>query len=316
MGDYLLDSFVYVSPGQPYRLFPYGKITRGGKTRVVDPATQFSLPHFKPAIKLGSHDDATPAGGFIVALESRADGLYAVPEFNESGIAAMAAGAYRYHSPEVLWEGGIEDVTTGETIPAPLILGDALLHMPALGEAAALYQIEEVDMTVETVQVPKNIWEKFTAWFERRLEPETQPEPEPEPEPAAPVIDPEQFDAIQAERDQYKAQIERMEADAAAKARLDNYAAKLAQTKAAPEAAMLAGMTDEQADWVLQQFAALSAQINEGALTGEIGSEGEALPEGQMGLNERINAYAAEHKITYLDAVTALAKAEPGLFVK
>lgn len=313
MGDYLLDNFVYVAPGQPYRLFPYGKITRGGKTRVVDPATQFSLPNFKPAIKLGSHDDATPAGGFIVALESRADGLYAVPEFNESGLAAMAAGAYRYHSPEVLWEGGIEDVTTGETIPAPLILGDALLHMPALGEAAALYQIEEVDMTVETVEVPKTIWEKFTAWFERRLEPT---EPAPEPEPAAPAIEPEKFAAVEAERDQYKAEIERMQADAAAKARLDNYAAKLAETKAAPDAAMLAGMTDEQADWVLQQFAALSAQINESALTGEVGSEGEALPEGRVGLNERISAYAAEHKINYLDAVAALAQVEPGLFAK
>ena len=78
------DKFVAVSPGEPYRLFPFGPIFKGGQRRDITPefASKFKLPHFKPPIKLGSHDETTPAGGHIVGLEVRADGLYALTEMN------------------------------------------------------------------------------------------------------------------------------------------------------------------------------------------------------------------------------------------
>src|SRR5574342_495432 len=90
----LIDDYVATRPGQPYRLFPFGKIVKNGKTREITPefASQFKLPHFKPAIKLGSHEDTTPAGGHIIGLEVRDDGLYDVPELNEKGEQALADG--------------------------------------------------------------------------------------------------------------------------------------------------------------------------------------------------------------------------------
>ena len=116
---YLLDNYVATKAGQAYRLFPFGKIVKNGKTREITPetASQFRLPHFKPAIKLGSHDDPTPAGGFIVALEVRDDGLYAIPEWNEVGDKAMQDGAYRYHSPEIIWGDGAIENPAGQGQP-------------------------------------------------------------------------------------------------------------------------------------------------------------------------------------------------------
>lgn len=309
--DRLVDDFVVTSPGEPYRLFPWGALVKNGKRREVKPGMGFRLPHFKPAIKLGSHDDTTPAGGHIVGLEERADGLYAIPEMNERGAAVLNDGAYRYHSPEVIWEGaGFENPLTGETIPGPLIVGDALLHMPHLGEAAALYSVEsmEVNMT-ESVTIPASLWDKFMA----KLFPD-----KPAEEPPAPpeVKEPEQdnFAALSAERDEYKARLESLEAEAARKSRIDGFAAQLAETKAEPNAEILAGMTDEQAAWVVQQFKALSAQINESALTAEIGSEGAGTPANPyQALDLAVRAKMADAKVNYAAALQMVGKERPEL---
>ncbi|MBU2249084.1 MAG: phage protease, partial [Gammaproteobacteria bacterium] len=302
--EYILTEYVSTTPGQPYRLLPLGTIHKGGKAREVtkELLLSFRLPHFKPPIKLGSHADEAPAGGHMLGLEVRDDGLWVIPELNGQGVKALGEGAYRYHSPEVLWEGYLEDPATGNKIMAPLILGDALLHTPHLGEAAALYSIEEVKpMTVETVEVPKSFWEKFTAWFDHRME---EPAAAPEPE-----IEPEQFAAIAAERDEYKARIEALEAEEALKARVEKFGAILTETKLDPEAAgTLAGMTDEQADWVVQQFKALSAQIKESALISEIGTEQEA----EVFDNPVLALDAAIHRIMEaekVDYAVALSKA-------
>lgn len=314
--DYLVDEFVTVSPGDPFRLFPWGAIVKGGKRREIKPGMGFKLPHFKPAIKLGSHDDVTPAGGHIVGLEEREDGLYALPELNDRGVSALREGAYRYHSPEVIWEGaGFEDPTTGESIPGPLIVGDALLHMPHLGEAAALYsvQTEVIDMT-DTVTVPAGLWEKFMS----KLFPDKPEEDAPAPVEALSTDPPEQpdkYEALAAERDQYKAELDALKAEADKKARVDAFAAQLAETKAEPNAEILASMTDEQAAWVVQQFKALSAQVNESALTGEIGSEGKGLPtDPAAALDLAVKAFAAEHKLEYAQALQRVAVEQPELY--
>jgi len=160
MSEYVITDFVTVAAGEPFRLLPFGQIVKNGRKREVtrELAARFRLPHFRPPIKLGSHKDETPAGGHIVALEVRDDGLYAVPEYNDEGAAALARGAYRYHSPEIVWEGGLEDPQTGDVQDGPLIIGDALLHTPHLGEAAALYTADitqgEQKMNEGTVTVP------------------------------------------------------------------------------------------------------------------------------------------------------------------
>src|SRR3990172_324460 len=68
--DFILDEFVSVRPGQPYRLLKIGRLVKDGKERIItsELLSKFRLPHFKPAIKTGSHAEETPAGGHILAL--------------------------------------------------------------------------------------------------------------------------------------------------------------------------------------------------------------------------------------------------------
>ena len=311
-------------------MLPFGIAESGGVNRVITPeyARKFRLPHFKPAIKLGSHDDTTPAGGHIVGLEVRDDGLYAIPEFNEEGMNALEKGAFRYNSPEIIWDGGgILDSTTGKMIPGPLILGDALLHIPAFGEGVALYSVEttpmggegEQIMENENVTVPKGMWDVFTAWFKGKVEkPEVEPVV-PEPVQPAPPAQPapeetEQYQAVIAERDDFKAKYEAMEAERARTARVENFAAQLKETKVESGAEMLAAMSDEQAAWVIQHFKALSAQVAESVLLGERGTDAPSDQDPKTALSSAIDAYIAEHKVSYPAAVEALTATRPELF--
>jgi hypothetical protein len=314
----LLDEFVTTTPGEPFRLFKFGRIIKGGTVREIteEIARKFKLPHFKPAIKLGNHDETTPAGGHIVGLEVRKDGLYALPEFNEKGAQAVADGSYRYHSPEVVWEGsGFEDPETGDDIPGPLIVGDALLHMPHLGEAAALYQVVETEVGMETVQVPKGLWEEYIAPLFKRVEPEPQPAPEPEL--------PEDYEAMVEEnaelRDKYAAiEAERAEAErfAALRSEFDTEEYGAAYQEMPEEegaVAMLASLEDEQREWVLTKFKALSAQIKESGLTGEVGSDEEGGTSASA-LNAAVEAKAEEDGISFQEAIAKLASENPEMF--
>ena len=320
---FLIDQFVTVMPGEPFRLFPFGTIHKGGRTVDLTPelARQFKLPHFKPPIKLGSHADETPAGGHIVGLEVRADGLYAVPEWNENGTGAINSGAYRYHSPEVVWEGEILDSSTGVVIPAPLILGDALLHMPALGEATAFYQVETHggDPMSEMTQVPNSLWERM---MDRFFGADIDATPEPEPEPTQ-TPDPQvdayaaQLEAANAELAQYRAQVEEMQAAQQLQDRVSHFAAELAESEAVAADGdlhnILAGLDDEVAAALVQRFKALSAQINESALTADVGAaEGEAT--GPAAIHAAVQKYQAEHNVNYNEAVATLATERPELF--
>jgi hypothetical protein len=329
---YLIDEYVSTQPGEPYRLLPYGKLVKNGRERLITPelASQFHLPHFKPPIKLGSHADETPAGGHIVGLEVRDDGLYAIPELVEKGAQALADGAYRYHSPEIIWDdAGFEDPKTGEIIRGPLIVGDALLHTPHLGEAAALYSIEplpkEKVMSDETVQVPKTLWDKFTAWFDKRVE-EPAPVPGTDPkDPPAPEV-PEEFKAAVTERDQFKAELEQLKAKNVQIERLAAIQAEFNTTefgmsyvelgKAEEAATMLAGMSEEARAWCMRNFKALSKQIDESKLLAEHGSAGNSdLPDDPRAkLDAVVRAKAVEAKVDYNAALQIIVKEQPDLF--
>jgi hypothetical protein len=294
--DYLLDNYVTTRPGQPYRLFPFGKIVKNGKTRVITPeyAAQFKLPHFRPAVKLGSHEDTTPAGGHIIGLEVRDDGLYAVPEWNEQGETAMSNGAYRYHSPEVLWDdGAIENPTDGAMINGPLILGDALLHMPHLGEATALYSIEpmEAETMNENVTIPQSLWDKFIAPLFAK---------EPERVEVKVEVIPDEYKAAVVERDELKAKITEQEQATAHKARVEKFDADLKATKADPALSdLLADLPEEKAEAIMKQFKALSEQINESALTGETGTAGGAVEDPKAAFNAAVLAISSDKHISY-----------------
>ena len=89
--------FVNTKPGDPIRLFPFGKLFKNGKLIefTKELAARFRLPHFKPPIKLGSHNDDQAAGGHITGLEVRDDGLYAHVELTDKGGEALVAGDFR-----------------------------------------------------------------------------------------------------------------------------------------------------------------------------------------------------------------------------
>lgn len=317
---YLVDQFVSVKAGEPYRLFPFGAIHKNGKTINITPelAKNFKLPHFKPAIKLGSHDDATPAGGHIIGLEVRSDGVYAIPEWNENGTTAMLGGAYRYHSPEIIWEGEILDSVTGLSISAPIIMGDALLHNPALGEAAAFYHVEKNggNNMSEMTTVPTSLLDRLFARFERDEQPNT---PEPTPAPVANVDEFKvQIEQKEAEIAQYKAQVEQMQAAAAAAERISQFSTQLAESPAVAGDhelhIILARLPEDDAAKLVTKFKALSAQIDESGLTGEQGSEGNGEQPSENTIAALVTEYAKEHKVDFNTAVSALAVSRPELF--
>lgn len=293
---YLVDEYVNVKTGEAYRLFPFGRIVKNGHVREITPesAAQFKLPHFQPAIKLGSHDETTPAGGHIKALEVREDGLYAIPEWNEKGETAMRDGAYKYHSPEVIWDdGALENPSDGSMINGPLIIGDSLLHTPHLGEAAKLYSVEITQgvKMEENISVPKNLWDTFIAPLLKKPE-------------APQVTIPEDYESTKLERDNFKAQLEATRLEAEKKARVEKYEGELKETKADPTLAeLLADLPEEKAGLVMRQFKALSEQITESNLTTETGKEG-AVTTGdpKAEFNAAVLAIASEKKILYTAA--------------
>lgn len=291
---YLVDEYMNVKTGDAYRLFPFGRIVKNGQIRDITPemAAQFKLPHFQPAIKLGSHDETTPAGGHIKALEVRDDGLYAIPEWNDKGDGAMRDGAYRYHSPEVIWEdGALENPADGSFINGPLIVGDALLHMPHLGEATKLYSVDKTQgvntMDETNISVPKNLWDAFIApLFKKPEEPQ--------------VKIPEDYEAAKQERDTYKAQLETTRLETEKKTRIVKYEGELKETKADPTLAeLLAGLSDESAEAVMRQFKALSEQIKDSNLIGEKGVEGVSSGDPKAEFNAAVLNIAKEKSLSY-----------------
>lgn len=155
-------------------------------------------------------------------------------------------------------------------------------------------------MTTETVTVPMSFWDKLTA----RLFPEPPAQPEPEPEPVKPT-EPDQMSAIVAERDTYKAELDALKAEQAKTTRLEQFTAQLKETKSPEGAEMLAGMTDEQAAWVIERFKALSAQINETAIVGELGTsaQGDLTEDPKARLDNAVKAIMAEKKVDYAAAI-------------
>lgn len=316
---YLLDEFVGVRLGVPYRLFPFGKIVKNGKVREITPefAAQFKLPHFKPAIKLGSHDEPTPAGGHVIALEVRADGLYAVPEWNDAGDKAIKDGAYRYHSPEVIWgDGAIEDPATGNLIDGPLLIGDALLHTPHLGEAAKLYSIEPINkgekQMNETIEIPKTFWETIVAKFAAQP---NEPKEQPGQQPVV-VAETDEYKAVVLERDDYKAKWEAHEASEARRVVVEKYEGELKEMKADPELAkIVADLPEENAVLLMRQLKAFSAQAALGAVEGEIGDSGQSAEVDPVtAFDAEIQRVQAEKKIDYAAALREVVSVAPELY--
>lgn len=319
MNTYLYDEFVNVVAGNPIRLFRFGKLVKGGRVRQITKslARKFRIPHFKPPIKLGSHEVTTPAGGHIVDLEVRDDGLYGIPELNDAGRKAIANGSYKYQSPEVIWDDdkGFEDPNTGELISGPLVVGMALIHDPHLGESAALYRVEPLEVNTEDEMGNEG---KVTLSLESLLDfirPKAGEDVEPEPV----VVEPEDYGAM-------KETIATLEAEKADRDTEDEKATTLEaireEFKAEPLSEIvevegsldiLASMSPEQRAWCVERFTALTAEVDLTKVIDEEGVDGEGETEPES-VNAAITAYAAEHKLSYVEAFDKLRVEKPELF--
>ena len=338
---WLMDTFVNTQPGEPYRLFPFGEIHKNGAVHTITPeyARTFRLPPFKPPIKLGSHDDTTPAGGHLVRLEVRGDGLYGYPELTDKGVKAVKEGDFRYHSPEVIWdEQGLEDPTTGELITGPLIVGDALLHTPHLGESAAMYSIEPFhrggpmsQVMDENISIPRTWFERFFGLTSKSATTEPPPATPETPPPPIAVAESDAFKAAVKERDELKARLLKIEAEQAQTMRLSKLVTELqdkskygacyvSMTEAQAAASMLDTMNDDQRAWVLKNFSAYIHQIDESRLTGEIGTTGQQPGTGTtegtaaLALDTAVHARMQKDHLSYETALAAIQKESPDLF--
>jgi len=313
---YFADNYVTVTAGEPFRLFKFGPLSKDGDIRHLtkDLLGKFKLPHFRPAIKLGSHRDETPAGGHIVGLEVRDDGLYAQPEFNEIGDKAIQEGHYKYLSPEVIWEGGYEDPETGNLIDGPLIVGTALLHTPHMGHNAALYSYDPVSdggdvMSDEMITAP-------ASWFERFFGSKVEPEPIQEP-PLEPDVQVDEFNALKEERDDFETKLKEIQAEKQQADRVSYFAAEFKETELDESAELhelLASIRDEDtAEALLVQFKALSGQIVASNLTADIGSAGEGDENPSEAFHAAVKAKMEDAKVDYNSAMQMVVAETPEL---
>lgn len=313
---YLPDHYVTVTPGDPIKLFPIKSIFKNGVERTADLVRSLKLPHFKPVIKRGSHAEDAPALGYITNLFESDGWLMGETEWTPKGLAEMEEGTFRYLSPEVIWDGEMEDSSTGDWLSGPLLVGAAALHMPALGAAASFYTVEttEVDMTEHDEKVSVGALEKIKELF-------GAPKQEPkEQDPPAPQVDGsvEKYEAAQQEIELLQAQIAEFMAQDEKGQRVDHFAAEFKDAEAVAGDKelheLLAGIDEDVAEKLVVKFKALSAQINESNLTGAVGRNHQQDEDPQTALYSAIEELANEKEIPFHEAANMIARTRPELF--
>ena len=170
-------------------------------------------------------------------------------------------------------------------------------------------------MSEETVQVPKGLMEQLTALFKPVVKAAEQ---------TATVTIPEEYTAAVAERDQLKAQIAQIEADKlrvetvtrlGADLRSDKFGQEFAGTAAEDAASVLAGMTGEQAGWVMTRLAAMSKRIDYSAVTAEMGTDGaNTITDPRQAFAAAVESKMKGTKMSYQDAYALVKNEAPDLF--
>jgi len=312
---FIAENYLTVTAGEPIRLFPLKNIFKNGQKRGAELIAALRLPHFKPVIKLGSHADNAPAAGHIASLEIKNGYLWGIPEWNDRGRQAIADGEYKYNSPEVIWEGGLEDSDTGEVIQGPLIVGDALLHMPAMA-STALYSVTDKESSMSVETVPVSLFEKFMDFFKAEREQESQQQPEP---PA------EQVATFEAEYNQateqveiLQAQLAQVQADQERGAVVAKFAAEFTGTGLAEDNdihELLADVEPDKADLLVTKFKALAAQAAMANLDQDAGKSGDPnAGNPDAAFDAAIRAKMDEAKVSYNAAVKLVIADNPELY--
>ena len=304
------------------RMFPFGKIHKGDKVFELTPevAGTFRLPHFKPPLKLGSHNDATPSGGSFTGLEVGVDGLYGLVSLNEEGMRSIEKREYRYHSPEIVMGGkGIQNPKTGEFLEGPLLVGAALLHNPHLGEDAALYSVEPTiidrgtKMAEGQTSVPTPLWEVFMTWFKGQGEAGVT-----EVQDTNPDGQPDKYEAQIAGKDTeitaLKAEVAGMQEAQTLQERIEHFTSEV-EGESDEVYTLLAELSEDDAKFLVTRFKALKAEtkLNPEETAGARGSDEE--PMGPVdALEKAVEEYMTEHKVGYVQAFDMIRTERPEMF--
>jgi hypothetical protein len=206
----------------------------------------------------------------------------------------------------------------------PLIVGVALLHMPALGEKAALYQVETINggrnMTAnvndDRYQVPASFFDRIAGWLDRSQQEPGNPEKPPQADNFEAQVATMQAE-FKAKEDEFNAKIQTLEAEQQHGERVAHFTAALQETVKAGDTALvelLAGLEKETADKLVTEFKALSAQINESNLTDPVGSNPGAPTDPAQAYAAAVLEYQSKHSVPYNVAVREVNKAQPDLF--
>ena len=171
-------------------------------------------------------------------------------------------------------------------------------------------------MSENMVSVPASTWDRFMALFLDRESDKSEPKQQQPQEPQNDEYA-TQVQTLSAEVEQYKVKLERMEAEREAAARVANFAVELKETVIADDVEIqtaLSRMDEATAKMLVTKFKALSAQIEESKLTGEIGSSGDPETSGSDAVLAEAKKYSAEKGVSFNDAITYLAQTRPELF--
>ena len=229
-----VDPFKYVA-GAPFRIFPVGEFKRGDRTldltkeRLAEMKSNYEAnrPRWKAPI-YGGHPTETqpdpPKLGNVSSLELRDDGLYALPEYNDSGTRLISDESYQYVSPGVLWKLAGAAYTDEQGNEFDNVLDHlALTNRPYFGSKTALFSSDEslaregnliTDILSEVKSSITELFKDFKSEVKvKEKESETMTEP---------IVKVEDFNAL-------KTQMETLSAER--KAEAEKFAAELATAK-------------------------------------------------------------------------------------
>ncbi len=186
----LVERFGAPDPAGWVRILPVGVFARfGRRVRVTPGMVREMAAHFGRVPETGvpvtrAHDDAAGKVGDVVEVEARPDGLWGRIRWTAAGARLMAAEAFRYLSPEVVW--GPTDYD-GRVV-RNVLTGVSLVNVPFFGLPVSLfwlrpqkYQQQEVSMQedvqdqdvqaqTQEEEAPPRAWlERVLAWLALRL---------------------------------------------------------------------------------------------------------------------------------------------------
>jgi hypothetical protein len=332
-----VERFTTRDPNAWFRIMPIGKFSRFGrrvevtKQHIDNMARNFGIaPPTRLPVTV-EHEDTVGKFGYILGVQSRADGLYASIDWTARGRRALEDEAFDYYSPEVFWgpkdyEGAMfTDILWaltmtnhpyfGEQTSLYTLDGDEFIEFEVQGgDSPSIAQalVEEFDMS-EGNAVSDSVFEGISKFFAQFVPTSAPAVPSVTPTTSEPFVSLDAFNALKERADRLEQEKVEVEHAVAFSARVDKFKALLPDLPVLAE--KFAAIADEAlADDLAQEFKALKAQQSTAALFGELGTAG---GDGPIDDAARFEALVEEKKkggMSAADARRAVSSEHPDLY--